>query len=302
MPPKKKGQNKKNKGKQESVWPKYNGGGLIQEEEPTLKTGSWWNTGAQVFSLRSAGYLKDRKKQPSASHTHEIVAVEVLDYAEPIFDIGRKLLPLRKFLEANSKEDFFIMNRSVPWKGGTSRNVILVARRVVAVGEDPPADRAWSRFIEGDAKYRDLRLKYCCKLVKAPWLLTKLVDTLGGQRPVIMGKGYLAQQHFTGANYVEIDVDIGSSAVARQIASSVLGYCNIFVIEEAFVIEGQLEDELPERAVMGISFRAVDTTECAVPLLPKDYVVMGEEGESGKEEGKEGEGEKESIFEGTSGA
>jgi hypothetical protein len=196
-------------------------------------------------------------------------------------------LPLRRFLEANPRESFFIMNRSVPWKGGSSRNVILVSRRVVGEGGDTPFDTAFRRFAEGDAKYRDLRLKYCCKLVKAPWLLTKLVDALGGQRPVIMGKGYLEQQHFTGANYIEIDVDIGSSSIARQISSSVLGYCHVFVIEEAFVIEGQQEDELPERALMGISFRGVDTTAVAVPLLPKDYLVTIEQ---------EAEQEQESIF------
>jgi hypothetical protein len=89
MPPKKKGQNKKSKEKQTSVWPKYNGGGLIKEEQPTQKTGSWWNTGAQEFNLRSSGYLKDRIKQPSASYMYEIVHVEVLDHEEAIYNIGQ---------------------------------------------------------------------------------------------------------------------------------------------------------------------------------------------------------------------
>ena len=35
---------------------------------------------------------------------------------------------------------------------------------------------------------------------------------------------YLKQHHFTGPNYVEVDIDVTSDAIAKQISSSILDY------------------------------------------------------------------------------
>ena len=138
-------------------------------------------------------------------------------------------------------------------------------------------------------------MKYLPNLRTAPWLVTSAVDLLGGQRPVIMGKGYLQQKSYSGSNYVEFDVDIGSSSIAKvslqihcksmggtlsspssrlsrqSVAGTVLGYCGSLVLDEAFVVEGKEEDELPERMLMQHEFRQVNIGECAKPLRPEDY-------------------------------
>ena len=123
-------------------------------------------------------------------------------------------------------------------------------------------------------------MKYLPKLANAPWLLTKAVDLLGGQRPVIMGKGYLKQRHYKGNNYTEVDVDINSSAVAKKIAGQILGYCascslNIW---EGFVVEGKEGEELPERMVEQHQFFSVDTEIASSELKVEDYNLMDVDG------------------------
>ncbi|KAG4908098.1 hypothetical protein JHK82_056751 [Glycine max] len=52
--------------------------------------------------------------------------------------------------------------------------------------------------------------------------------------------------YIRGKNYLEIDIDVGSSTVARGVASLVLGYLNNLVVEMAFLVQGNTQDELPE--------------------------------------------------------
>jgi len=254
-------------------WPAYGGGGLPHEATPSTDTGSWFELAEGVFKLRSATYLKDKVKQPAAPPVFDVVSITLIDCDESMVDVCRRLLPLRGWLAARPKESFFVTNRAVPIGGGMCRNVVTVAkRREPPVFNDAAFDRAWSRFKEADAKYRDLHLKYLPQLAKAPRAVESVITMLGGQRPVIMGKGYLAQQHSTGANYVEVDTDIQTSLVAKKIAGQFIGYCAALTIDEAFIIEAKREDELPERLLYQVQFRHVDTEKAARPLRAEDYV------------------------------
>ena len=102
-----------------------------------------------------------------------------------------------------------VTNRACPVGEGLIRNVVVVSRRVLPRGEDPSFDQAWARYKQGDAAYRDKRMKYLPRLKSAapcrrgslaPWLLSSAIYLMGGQRPVKMGTGYLRQQHSTTAD------------------------------------------------------------------------------------------------------
>jgi hypothetical protein len=133
----------------------------------------------------------------------------------------------------------------------------------------------WKRFKEGDSAFRDKHLKYVATLKNAPWLLEKFIDSLGGQRPVILGKGYLKQHHFTGPNYVEVDIDVTSDPIAKQISSSILGYTQYLQVLETFVVEGQQEDELPERALVAFACINVTMDKNVAFMRPEDWVEDG---------------------------
>ncbi|CAI8605988.1 unnamed protein product [Vicia faba] len=52
-----------------------------------------------------------------------------------------------------------------------------------------------------------------------------------------------------GSNYLEVDVDIGSSAIANAILHLALGYVTSVTIDMGFFVEAHTKDELPERLI-----------------------------------------------------
>jgi hypothetical protein len=50
-------------------------------------------------------------------------------------------------------------------------------------------------------------------------------------------------------NFLEVDIDIGSSTVANNVVRFVLGYVRTLVVDMCFLIEGKTDEELPERLI-----------------------------------------------------
>lgn len=76
---------------------------------------------------------------------------------------------------------------------------------------------------------------------KGPWIVQSSV----GRKPLIVG-GALRVEYHKEAQYFEVDIDIGSSAIACSIVRFVLGYVRLLVVDLCFLIEAQSEEELPE--------------------------------------------------------
>lgn len=70
--------------------------------------------------------------------------------------------------------------------------------------------------------------------------------TVGNHAACLLGKALTCNYH-KGHNYFEIDVDIGSSAIATAILHLALKYVTAVSIDMGFVIEAQSEEELPEK-------------------------------------------------------
>jgi hypothetical protein len=68
----------------------------------------------------------------------------------------------------------------------------------------------------------------------------------------------LTCRYIRGANYFEIDVDIGSSAVANAILHLALGYVTSVTIDMAFLIEAQAVDELPEKLLGAVQIAQIE--------------------------------------------
>ena len=65
----------------------------------------------------------------------------------------------------------------------------------------------------------------------------------------------------TGADYLEIDIDIGSSQIAAGVVRLCGGYAKALVVDISFVIEGKRDDELPEQILGTIQIRNLDVTK-----------------------------------------
>ena len=63
-----------------------------------------------------------------------------------------------------------------------------------------------------------------------------------------------------------MDVDVASSLVANTVAGLVLPQVSGVVVSHAFVLEGQTEDELPERLLGCVRAQGVRMVESTVEL------------------------------------
>ena len=82
-------------------------------------------------------------------------------------------------------------------------------------------------------------------------LVKGAIKTLGGDRPCIIGNKLKVHYH-RGENYMECNINIGSSMIARNVAGVAMKQGGKrLIVDQTFLIEGQEIDELPERLIGG---------------------------------------------------
>ncbi|KAM3232017.1 hypothetical protein P3L10_017376 [Capsicum annuum] len=108
---------------------------------------------------------------------------------------------------------------------------------------DSPLENAalLESFVKGDDAYRNSRFNLIPYISKGPWIVKPSV----GKKACLVGQA-LEINYFRGKNYLELDIDVGSSTVARGAVSLVVGYLNNLVIEMAFLVQANTPEELPE--------------------------------------------------------
>ena len=95
------------------------------------------------------------------------------------------------------------------------------------------------KFWNGDDEFRDARYKLIPRIVDGPWIIRKSVGT----KPALIGKK-LKQRYFQGPNYLEVDIDLGSSMVAARILSVVRDYCSSITVDMAVTIQVRARDSV----------------------------------------------------------
>ncbi|CAI9762881.1 unnamed protein product [Fraxinus pennsylvanica] len=120
--------------------------------------------------------------------------------------------------------------------------------------EPIPEGSLMDQFPKGDDGFRNSRLKLIANIVKGPWIVRKAV---GEQAICIIGRSVTCK-YCLGENFIEVDIDIGSSVVANAIVHLAFGYISRLTVELAFLIE-QTESELPERILGPVRFSELNT-------------------------------------------
>ncbi|XWS66169.1 hypothetical protein CRYUN_Cryun05aG0176800 [Craigia yunnanensis] len=211
--------------------------GTSLQKDPTCTLPCSWSAGdTSAFLIRGKNYLKDNQKIKASGTLMQMVGADWLISDKREDDLGSRLGGIvQKYAARGGPEFFFIVNMQIP---GSPMNTLAMYYMIKTPLEDHPL---LYNFVNGDDAYRNSRFKLIPYISKGSWIVKQSV----GKKACLLGQA-LEAHYFRGKNYLEVEIDVGSSTVARGVANLVLGYLNNLVIEMAFVIQGNTQEELPE--------------------------------------------------------
>ncbi|XWS70360.1 hypothetical protein CRYUN_Cryun03dG0041400 [Craigia yunnanensis] len=252
--------------------------GTLHKGKDEADSNCWTSPSGRGFMIRGKTYLKDNSK----CYSFILFSFRVDTYASVclfslILVMGAD--PLLKLIavdwfkvdkatdkialhprclvqtDAGKKLPFiFVINLEVPAKPNYSLVLYYAAERPVN------KNSLLGKFVDGTDMFRDARFKLIPSIVEGYWMVKRAVGT----RACLLGKAVTCK-YFRQDNFLEIDVDIGSSSVARSVISLVLGYVTSLVVDLAILIEAKEEAELPEYILGTVRLNCV-RLESAVSL------------------------------------
>ena len=148
---------------------------------------------------------------------------------------NRLCAPQKTLLKDNENAFCFIVNMQVPL-GLKHRSLVLYYVTSHRVDE---SDTLLGRFIRGEDAFQAERFKLIPNIALGPVIVKKSV----GNKPLIV-RNALATKFVRGDRWMEVDINIGSSSVAFYVVKLVLGYVRRIVVDLAFVIQGNTDEEL----------------------------------------------------------
>ncbi|KAL6985127.1 hypothetical protein U1Q18_018504 [Sarracenia purpurea var. burkii] len=220
-----------------------NGGSLNHVDLDTGCNG-WASPPGDLFSLRAKNYFSKKQKFPSGVWLLQPAGVDWLRSETKLENVlgrpdNRVMHALRKAQSRGKCLKTFVLAVNIQVPGRDQHSAVFYFST-----DDPiPADSLLHRFVDGDDAFRNQRFKIVNRIVKGPWIVKAAV---GNYSACLLGKA-LTCNYIRGSNYLEIDVDIGSSAIASAILRLALGYVTTVTIDMGFLVEAQAEDELPEK-------------------------------------------------------
>ncbi|KAK7277321.1 hypothetical protein RIF29_18472 [Crotalaria pallida] len=213
-----------------------NYGRTLQNDPSCTVPCSWAISDPSVFLIRGRTYLQDQKKVKANGTLMQMVGADWLRSDKRQDNLsGRPDSIVQQCAARGGPEFFFVINIQLP--GSPMYSIALYYMMRTHLEANP----LLHNFVNGDDAYRNSRFKLIPYISKGSWMVKQSV----GKQACLLGKA-LELHYFRGQNYLEIDIDVGSSTAARGVASLVLGYLNNLVIEMAFLIQGNTQEELPE--------------------------------------------------------
>jgi hypothetical protein len=248
---------------------------------------------AELFMVRGPDYLKDGKggrnmkdlKVPSKQSPYELFSVNMFRSPIRIKSAGEQIGVIRRFLEerpADLKDalfpQFLIVNWIMSPLFGRENFLVQHVFRLRSDYKnivDKPLSAAFTRFKAGDDTAKNTQLKYVFRVVDAPAAVRNTITYLGGERPVLIGK-QLTTSYVSGKNYMEVNMDISSSKIASLLNGFILKNVETVVMDCSWLLEGQLEEELPERVLCKVRWIWNSTDDVIVKLNQSGEVALNQ--------------------------
>ncbi|KAJ6798977.1 protein ENHANCED DISEASE RESISTANCE 2-like [Iris pallida] len=245
-------------------------GGSLRHVDLHTGSNGWASPPGDLFNLRGKKYLSGRRnKSPAGPYLLRPAGVDWLRSNARLDDVlsrpdNRVSLSLRR---AHSLKSFvFAVNLQIP--GGRDRSCHSAVFYFATEEPIAPGSLLY-RFVNGDDGFRNSRFKIVNRIVKGPWIVRAAV---GNYSACLLGRALTCRYH-RGENYLEIDVDIGSSAIAKAVLHLALGYVTTVTIDMGFVVEGQTEEELPERLIGAVRIAQMQMGSATYVEVPKQQMA-----------------------------
>ncbi|KAF5465388.1 hypothetical protein F2P56_015401 [Juglans regia] len=241
-------------------------GGAVPLLEPDNCPNGWACPPGDNFMVRGPDYFSTRVKIPAGEYLLKPIGFDWIKSSAKIGEVlNHPSSQVRKVIEDEfpdgDKPFVWAFNLQVPSKDNYSAVAYFATK-------DPiPEGSLMDLFLKGDDGFRNSRLKLIANIVKGPWIVRKAV---GEQAICIIGRA-LSCKYYLADNFIEVDVDIGSSMVASAIVHLAFGYITTLTVDLAFLIESQTQSELPERILGAIRFSELNPTS-ALPIEPSSHI------------------------------
>ncbi|GMY35702.1 protein ENHANCED DISEASE RESISTANCE 2 isoform X1 [Fagus crenata] len=209
--------------------------GSLHKGKDDTDTNCWTSPSGMGFMIRGKSYLKDNSKVMGGDPLLKLIAVDWFKVDKPIDRIASHPRSLVQTGVGKKLPFILVINLQVPAK--PNYNLVLY------YATDRPVNKSslLAKFVDGSDMFRDARFKLIPSIVEGYWMVKRAVGT----KACLLGKAVTCK-YFRQDNFLEIDVDIGSSSVAKSVIGLVLGYVTNIVVDLAILIEAKEEAELPE--------------------------------------------------------
>ncbi|KAM7265417.1 hypothetical protein ACFE04_003100 [Oxalis oulophora] len=209
--------------------------GSLHKGKDDADSNCWASPSGNGFMIRGKTYLKDNAKVMGGDPLLKLIAVDWFKVDKAYDNIALHPKSLVQS-DAGKKLPFIlVINLQIPAKPNYSLVMYYASERPVS------KDSLLGKFVDGSDMFRDSRFKLIPSIVEGYWMVKRAVGT----KACLLGKAVTCR-YFRQDNFLEIDVDIGSSSVARSVIGLVLGYVTSIVVDLAILIEAKEQAELPE--------------------------------------------------------
>ncbi|XP_062227891.1 protein ENHANCED DISEASE RESISTANCE 2-like isoform X2 [Phragmites australis] len=228
--------------------------GIIRQDANEKSRNCWTVPDSKIFKVRSKNFPHDKSKVPAGKYLMELVAIDWLKDTKRMDHVARRKGCAAQ-VAAEKGMFTFLVNIQIP--GSSHYSLVLYF-----VTSSLKKGSLLQRFADGDDDFRNSRLKLIPSVPKGSWIVRQSV----GSTPCLLGKA-VDCSYLRGPEYLEVDVDIGSSAVANGVLGLVFGVVTTLVVDMAFLIQANTYDELPEQLLGAARLSHIEASTAVVPEL-----------------------------------
>lgn len=226
----------------------------------------WSQPEARTFNVRGKMYLSDGRKVKSHPALFSTLAMEISHLDDKVDHVASRDTSAR----AKYHQTLADAGQPIPERCGQAGFLFIISflapgymctiyfkRREPKISNFSEVfERNLAAFCDGhtDKKYRDKRLKIIPRVMEGGFVVRKAV----GGKPGILAN-FMKTEYYTGPGYLEVDIDISSSGLAKRVMGVVRKVARQIVIDLGFTIQGNSSHMLPEVMLGSVRLHKVQT-------------------------------------------